>query len=166
MGGRDGLMEEIWFWAICSDCIRGAARVSSWSRLRLSAELCQARLPYVHSPQGRVADCWSSTLASLISCASGPRSTSRSSIEPDSHRGILPSAVIELSVKLRVSYVPWCDAKFSIAGICSPARSGQLVLVVGCTLHPGELSLPLSSNSLSFNGFKCFKTYLVSSVSV
>lgn len=40
---------------------------------------------------------------------------------PDhSPRGMLPRLTSELSVKLSVSYVPWCDAKFSINGIWRP----------------------------------------------
>lgn len=38
----------------------------------------------------------------------------------NSHNGMLLNAVIELSVRLSVSYVPWCDARFSMTGIARP----------------------------------------------
>lgn len=36
---------------------------------------------------------------------------------------MLPNTVIELSVRLSVSYVPWCDPRFSMTGIASPILS-------------------------------------------
>lgn len=94
-----------------------------------------------------------------------------------SPRGMFPRLISALSVRLRVSYVPGCEARFSIRGICRPVprsvgrrgpckrkgfdrqmvaeerldvskRYGNTEKVVAC-------SSPRNSSSRSFKAFRC-----------
>lgn len=60
-----------------------------------------------------------------------------------SHWGMFPSTVIELSVRFRVSYVPWWDPRFSMTGMASPAgQPSEIYRTDGGTHHEAPALAP------------------------